>query len=506
MLNPWATPLSYCAERPGVYDIDIDMGFVNTDYACRISREQGVQFDTQTRQVTDSDAARWMLDSVNRCQSMRNFRLQTGVSRDSRQELLKLLPGVPDGDIRIGHQQGQWSPPETHAKVFQLSEPKVGLYFTVHGSLNLQTVGMCCKANNALRFVENGSGQLYNYFKEFGDAVAANSAQGLFAGRGSLDSSGILPEVTIGDYQVKFYGGRAQGFVGVQDNNADLPWPAYLNPPVDGHHVTGVVHWYDGVLYEAARHLQEGRAVKLDVLMFEIGSESAFINHLWRFIQEGFVGGARVDDAGTVETPIMGRLDVRFLWQFQNQPNLGGLTTRHLNSVTRIKTSGPQGGYSLESGRIWPIYDRKQRSIVPPTTPYDMHNKVVVMSVPKLPEENRIFVASSNLDVPGQGSGRLWQVGTVVRSANANPQKGDVERPASLFQAYQNYFDLLWNNREGQIEAGQISFYEQIAPLHRAGFVNWIETTAFDSSSGGRVKSGIDAFFFPIPTETNDPK
>lgn len=498
-LNPWALPLNICAERIGAYDIDINMGFVNTDYACAINPVQGVVFDTQTRQTNDHDAARWVLNAVNQCRIVRDFRLQTGVSRDSRAALQALLPMLPKADIRIGRQQGHWAAPETHAKVFQLADSDAGKFFTVHGSLNLQTVGMCCKANNALRFVEAHPGALYGYFKQLGDAVAANSAEGLFEGRGSADSSGILPEVAIGDYRVAFYAGRGQAFVGARADDATTPWPVYLNPPVAERHTPGIVHWYDGVLVEAARQLQQGREVRLDVLMFEIGSESAFVNHLWRFVQEGFVGGISVDQDGGVSTPITGRLNVRFLWQFQSHPRQGGTTTNNLNMLTAISTLGPQGGYHLQTGRIWPRFDA-QGSIVPPTTPFDMHNKVVLMSVPAHTEENRIFVASSNLDTPGVGSGRLWQVGTVVRSVAAQPEITS-NCPASLFQAYQSYFERLWRNRHGQPDAGQVSFYEELGPLHRAGLVNWIETPASGSGNVSDVTPGIDAFFFPVPTE-----
>lgn len=498
--NPWALPLAYCAAHPGAYDVDINMGFVNTDYACQISAAHGVQFDKQTRQSTDHDAARWVLNAVNRCQDTRQFRLQTGVSRDSLAELQALLPAVPHADIRIGRQDGYWSPPETHAKVFQLADPAAARYFTVHGSLNLQTVGLCCKANNTLRFVEQGAGLLHGYFKQLADAVAVNSAEGLFDGRGSAQSSGLVPEVAIGDYRVAFYAGRAQAFVGVHDADSALPWPRYLNPPVAGHHAPGIVHWYDGVLYEAARQLQQGRAVHLDVLMFEIGSESAFVNHLWRFVQEGFAGGIPVDGDGVVDAPIKGLLQVRFLWQFQSHPKPDGETTRNLNSGTAIDTSGAQGGYHLRSGRIWPRFDA-HGEIVPPTTPEDMHNKVVLMSVPNHAHENRIFVASSNLDMPGVGSGRLWQAGTVVRSVQAPPPEA-AGRPGSVFQAYQNYFDRLWRNRQGQPAAGQVPFYEEQAFLHRAGRVNWIETPVTDAFGETTVKPGIDAFFFPVPADT----
>lgn len=497
-LNPWFLPLSYCAQYPGVYDIDIDMGFVNTDYACRIDARQGVQFDTRTRQSIDDDAARWVLSAVNRCQRVRHFRLQTGVSRNDRAELQSLLPTLPNADIRIGRQHGQWSIPETHAKVFQLADPEVGRYFTVHGSLNLQTVGMCCKANNALRFVETNPGNLHGYFRQLGDAVAANSAAGLFDGVGSSDSSGLLPEVAIGEYRVAFYAGRGQGFVGVREDDAFLRWPRYLNPPVSGRHAPGVVHWYDGVLYEAARQLQQGRQVFLDVLIFEIAPDSAFINHLWRFVQEGFAGKIPVDADAEIDSPISGQLNVRLLWQFQNHPSSDDLTTKHLNTTTAIETPGPQGGYHLKVGRIWPVSDA-QGQFVSPTTPYDMHNKLVIMSVPGHPEEDRIFVSSSNLDAPGIGSGRLWQVGTVIRSVGIRPEPSG--SPASLFQAYRNYFDRFWRGRQGQLEAGQVAFYEELAPLHRAGRVNWIETTTTGSGAGDAIVPGIDAFFFPVPEE-----
>ena len=502
-LNPWALPLMMCADRPGGYDVDIDMGFVNTDYACHIDPAQGIQFDTKTRQPSEQDAARWVLDAINRCQHIRHFRLQTGVSRDSRAELQALLPTLPVADIRIGRQQGTWSPPETHTKVFQLADVAAGRYVTVHGSLNLQTVGMSCKANNAVRFVEAAPGALHGYFKQLADAVAVNSAEGLFGGAGTVDSSGVMPEVAIGDYRVAFYAGRAQGFVGARVNDDALPWPMYLNPPVAVRPSPSIVHWYDSVLVETARQLAQGRHVRLDVLMFEIGADSAFVNHLWRFVQEGFVGGLSADgDAmDKASVPILGRLDVRFLWQFQSHPKPSGRTTVNLENVPVIETPGPQGGYHLQTGRIWPQRDAMGR-VVAPTTPYDMHNKVVLMSVPKHSQENRIFVASSNLDAPGVGSGRLWQVGTIVRSIQPQLEEaGAPSRPASLFQAYQLYFDRLWRNRQGTATPGQVSFYEALTPLHRAGRVNWIETARPSAATGADMIPGIDAFFFPVPTE-----
>ena len=497
--NPWAVPLLYCAAHPDRYDIDLDMGFVNTDYACHINAVTGVEFDTQARQSDNADAARWVLSAINRCQGVQKFRLQTGVSRDSVSDLHALVPTVPAADIRIGRHHGRWEAPETHAKVFQLAAPQSDLFFTVHGSLNLQTVGLCCKANNALRFVEAAPAKLYDYFHQLGDAVAANSAVSLFDGQGSVDSSGVdLPEVAIGGYRVRFYAGRAQGFVGERENDAALPWPTYLNPPVAGRHAPGVVHWYDGVLYEAARQLQLGREVRLDVLMFEIGRDSAFVNHLWRFIQEGFVGGVSVDGDDAGGAPIRGQLHVRFLWQFQSHPKPNGETSRNLNTWTVIDTPGMAGGYHLRTGRIWSIINAHGQ-VLPPTTPYDMHNKVVLMSVPEASEENRIFVASSNLDAPGVGSGRLWQAGTVIRAVIPQPVD-TADQPASLFQAYQSYFNHLWRNRQGQHNAGQVQFYEELTPLHLAGRVNWLETTSPDAAVGLKVRPGIDGFFFPVPS------
>lgn len=40
-LNPWITPLKFCNQNPGKYSVDINMGFLNTDYLCTITEKDG---------------------------------------------------------------------------------------------------------------------------------------------------------------------------------------------------------------------------------------------------------------------------------------------------------------------------------------------------------------------------------------------------------------------------------------------------------------------------------
>ena len=503
-LNPWITPLDQCYKKSDHNNLDINMGFLNTDYFCKIDPEKGAIFLTKNRQPTNRDAARLVLEKLNSCQLFDSERILIGVSRDSLTQLQNLLPNrPPNTTLRIGKNNGIWSPPETHAKVFQLGNG-VDRFFTVHGSLNIQTVGLTCKANNALRFTETKP-VLYNYFKELGDAVEENTAHGKFYGQGSENSSGTnLPLADIENYQVKFYAGKGAGFVG--GSVAKQSWPKNINPPFVDQHANGVINWYDGLIYDAAKQLKLGRDVSLDVLIFEVGQENAFISNLWRFVQNGFENGKTEDKLSNekVSTPFIGKLSVRFLWQFQSGKNRTGETFSILNGPNYINSSGTLNtspNYTLEKARIWPILD-KTGIALNPGTPRDMHNKLAVLTVKDYPEENKIYVTSSNMDAPGIGSGKLWQAGTTI---SLNPQSNAKDSKNSesygLWNSYKQYFDLLWSNREGQENAGQIGFSELINQKRLTGTVNWIETIPVKSARSQEPKEGIDAFFFPIPFE-----
>jgi len=504
-LNPWITPLDQCGTQKGAYRLDIDMGFLNTDYFCRIDPQQGAVFLTKEKQPINRDAARLMLNKIDSCQSITSQRMLIGSSRDSIEQLQSLLSNRPPNSVlRIGKTKDQWKPPETHAKVFQLSNG-VDQFFTVHGSLNIQTVGLTCKANNALRFTESQP-VLYNYFKDLGDAVAANSAKGKFNGLGDDYSSGTdLALATIGNYQVQFYAGKGTGFVGVGSLN-DQVWPHNINPPVSKQHAPGTINWYDGVIYDAAKQLRQGRDVHIDVLIFEVGQENAFVNNLWKFVENGFEGGRTEDKTSMVKvsTPFIGKLSVRFLWQFQSGKKHSGKTYGLLNGPNIINgttNSNEISPYSLEKARIWPIVD-KSGIAINPGTPRDMHNKLAIVEVKNHPEANKLYVTSSNMDTPNVGSGKLWQAGTVI-SLKTGIQEGSQETPPSfgLWHSYKQYFELLWSNREGQVNAGQIGFSQLINERRKNSPVNWIETTSSKTDSKQAMKEGIDAYFFPIPFE-----
>ena len=504
-LNPWIEPLNQCASNDGQYHLDMNMGFLNTDYFCRIDPQLGAQFETKVIQSTNRDAARLVLSKANACHSLNSERILIGASRNNAKQIRALVPNAPENSvIKIGKRNKAWGPPETHAKVFQLSNG-VNQFFTVHGSLNLQTVGLTCKANNALRFTESNP-TLYNYFKNLGNAVEANNGKPSFPDGGSADSSGTeLAPVNIGDYTVLFYGGRGMEFVGSDPKALSQAWPAYINPPYSNQHAPNVVNWYDSVIYDAATQLRQGRAVNIDVLIFEIGEESAFVNNLWKFIQDGFDSGKTEDKTSSeiISNPFPGKLEVRFLWQFQSGKKRFGTTYENLNGPNRIRNADAKaqaGQYSLEASRIWPTLDQSGIAINP-GTPHDMHNKLVVLEVPSHEEERRLYVTSSNMDTPNIGSGKLWQAGTIIQEKpGKSPWSGSNAHKPNLWNAYKQYFDLLWSNREGQPNAGQIQFSKLIDEKRAAGFVNWIETVpATPGNTFIKPKEGIDAFFFPIP-------
>ena len=504
-LNPWVEPLNQCAVKAGNYQLDMDMGFLNTDYFCRIDPELGVQFQTKTIQTTNRDAARLVLSKVNACQFLNSERILVGASRNNVEQIQSLVPSAPQNSIiKIGKRNAIWGPPKTHAKVFQLGNG-IDQFFTVHGSLNLQTVGLTCKANNALRFTETNP-VLYNYFHQLGDAVEFNNGKSGFVDGGSVNSSGtLLPPVDIGNYTVHFYGGKGMGFVGIGPNSGDQSWPNYINPPFTSQHIPCIVNWYDAVIYDAAKQLRQGRSVKIDVLIFEIGEESAFVNNLWNFVRNGFATGKTENKTSneTVSTPFIGKLEVRFLWQFQSSKNRFGKTYSNLNGpnkITNVDSKTQPGAYSLESARIWPVLDRSGIAINP-GTPRDMHNKLAVMDVPGHENERRIYVTSSNMDTPNIGSGKLWQAGTIIQERSwESPWSGANTNKPNLWNAYKQYFDLLWSNREGQSNAGQINFSKLIDEKRSAGFVNWIETVPTKARANfDKPKEGIDVFFFPIP-------
>ena len=344
---------------------------------------------------------------------------------------------------------------------------------------------------------------LYADFAALAQAAGAGSGQGRFpGGTGDADGSGTaLPPVPVGNYLVSFYAGRGQAFVGGAPASPDRPWPLYLNAPYPGQHADGVVNWYDAALLDAAAQLRQGRDVRLDIAVFEIGETAWFVNNLFRFVDEGFYGG-RTEDRGSgvrLDTTRPGNLTVRFLWQFQSGNGTADTATAALlRGPAEIRRTGKT--FMLTQARVWPKIGPNGVA-VNPGTPHDMHNKLLLLTVPGHEEERRIYVTSSNLDTPGQGSGRLWQAGTSIAARpGSGVWSGDNAGTRQLFNAYAHYFELLWDSREGQPGAGQVAFYERIACEHRAGAVNWIETVPQDSDPvAASPREGIDAFFCPVP-------
>ncbi len=498
--NPWAAPLIRARQTPGAYDVAIHMGFLNTDYFCEITPENGVAFDTRDRRSPETDVTRRVLALLDGTDRLATCDIRYGVGDIPPEGIAALLPRA-GAQIMEGRRHGRWGNPETHAKVLQIGQA-AGPFITVHGSLNLQTVGLACKGNNALRFVEK-TPTLYGYFRAFSDAAAVGSGIGLFpGGAGEVDSSGdALPAVVVGETLVRFYAGRGQAFVGGFAAVPERPWPLNLNAPTPGGHDPGVVDWYDAAIVDAARQLRQGRDVRLDVAVFEIGSTAYFVENIWRFVEEGFAGGRTEDrhNGECLNTSRPGNLTVRFLWQFQSG-SASTATTALLAGPPAIRRVDPATGnaYTLLSARIWPRRDASGRA-VNPGTPHDMHNKFMLLDVPGHEEERRIYVTSSNLDTPGQGSGKLWQAGTIVAARpGSGVWSGENVRGRNLFTAYAHYFERLWESREGAPGAGQLAFAEALSREHLAGEVNWIETVPHERPDAP-PREGVDAFFFPVP-------
>lgn len=507
--NPWTWPLDRFTERKGIYACEIHMGFLNTDYFCDITPDKGVDFVRDKHRTSVDDVTRRVLARIDGCETMGSVVIRYGVGDVSPDAVWSLLPrSGKTALVQEGKRHGNWGNPETHAKVLQLSDGQAE-YYTIHGSLNLQTVGLSCKGNNALRFVER-SPQLYAAFTALSDAAGAGSGLRRFPrGQGLANSSGTdLPPAAIGNYLVWFYAGRGDAFVGGLPTSPNRPWPLYLNAPYTGQHADDQINWYDAALYDAATQLRQGRDVRLDIAVFEIGETAWFVENLFRLVEEGFAGG-RTEDR-TINTHLAlarpGNLTVRFLWQFQSgEGKAKTRTTTLLNGQSMIRRVDPTTGnaYTITMARIWPKLDQNGIA-VNPGTPHDMHNKFMLLDVAGHEEERRIYVTSSNLDTPKVGSGRLWQAGTIISTRpGSNAWSGDNTGKRHLFNAYKHYFDMLWDSREGQPDAGQVAFHERIVREHLAGEVNWIETVPQQGDSAACTpQEGIDAFFFPVPLTT----
>lgn len=392
----------------------------------------------------------------------------------------------------------------THGKSLQCSNG--GVYMTQNGSTNMQTVGVTTKANNSLVFVETARvGQvppMYGHFLNLWRAVVDNTGT-VFPG-GGRDSSGLAgmtnPAV-IGGRKVSFYAGRRHAFVGPtwSDGGLSIPFPGNLYPPTAGELRDGdlrVVNWYDQAILDAGMKLADGQDVAIDVFMFEVGQENPFVDNLARLVKYGFVdcpveacptfahaktvSASKKPGAAAPATAFPGRLAVSFYYQFQSHcPRPGSCSTRtHQYLVTPIAGGSP--GYTMAVRRVWQGFAASHMRGNPdaPFTPQDMHLKVAAMTSG---QQVRLYVATSNLDMPDRGSGRKWQAGNIIET------RGD----DGLYRLYQREFRSI-------AEDGDLSQF-------RLGRSNAAGNSYFDPGigpSGGTIAaSGIAAFMFPLLTE-----
>ncbi|RBP05050.1 hypothetical protein DFR50_13735 [Roseiarcus fermentans] len=394
----------------------------------------------------------------------------------------------------------------THAKTVQCSNGSV--YMTQNGSTNLQTVGVTTKANSALVFVELGAPDrappLYARFRTLWRAVVEDTGT-VFPG-GTHDSSGLDGMTTpaeIGGRKVSFYAGRRHAFVGPtwSDGGLSRPFPDNLHPPAEGEvDDLQTVDWYDQVILDAATWLAEGRAVTVDVFMFEVGAANPFVDNLARLVRFGFVdcpvaacpsfASAKVVSVskkpGAVPAPsaFPGKLTVNFYYQFQNgcarRAGCATTTSQYLNSPI----AGGSSDYTMRVRKVWQGFadSRMEGNPERPFTPQDMHLKVVVVTAGR---QAKLYISTSNLDTPDKGSGRKWQAGTVVDTAVDD----------ELMRFFQRELHSI-------AEDGDLSQF-------RLGAANASGNSYFDRAVRPAEEpfaaSGIAAFVFPLNVQAAEP-
>lgn len=391
----------------------------------------------------------------------------------------------------------------THGKSLQCTNGSV--YLTQNGSTNMQTVGVTTKANNSLVFVETGSldrvPPMYTHFRNLWHAVV-NSSGTVFPG-GAADSSGLngmTTPVVIGGRPVTFYAGRRNAFVGPTwtDGGLSLPFPANLYPPTEGELPTDrlhIVNWYDQILLDAGAQLVNGEAVTIDIFMFEIGPTNPFVDNLVRLVTHGFidcptaacqrwaqrkpVAISKKADAKVPETAFPGQLTVNFHYQFQQAcAKRMGCPTKTFQYLNGPITGGSPN-YRMTVNKVWQGFTRSKMPGNPaaPFTPQDMHLKVGVLSYG---QQVKLYVASSNLDMPNFGSGQKWQAGNTIEMTAAD----------DLYQLYRGELTNIATQ-------GDLSQFL----LNTA---NTVKNSHFDPavapSDAAFTDSGIAAFLFPLNT------
>ncbi len=396
----------------------------------------------------------------------------------------------------------------THIKTLQCTNGRV--FLTQHGSANLQTVGVTTKANNSLVFVETGGPDqtppLYGWFKDLWQAVVSDTGT-VFPG-GGRDSSGLdgmTRPVTIGDRQVSFYAGRRNAFVGPTwtDGGLSRPFPSNLYPPTGGELPDPgfeTVNWYDQIILDAGTRLAKGEDVAIDLYMFEIGESNPFIDNLFRLVKYGFVdcpepscpGYADRKPVAISKSPAApppadafpGHLTVNLYYQFQQPGKPKGADPTRTTAYLQGPIASGSPNYRMTVTKVWQGFTSSHLPGNPrvPDTPQDMHLKVGVVTAGR---QVRLYVATSNLDMPNQGSGRKWQAGTRI---DTTPDDG-------LYRLYQREFASIAGD-------GDLSQYH-------LGHANALGNSYFDPGiepeTGTMTRSGLAAFLFPLNTAKATP-
>lgn len=397
----------------------------------------------------------------------------------------------------------------THGKTLQCTNGSV--YLTQNGSTNMQTVGVTTKANNSLVFVETAQPgripPMYGHFRNLWHAVVSDSGQAF--PNGGVDSSGLdgmTHPALVGGRPVTFYAGRRNAFVGPtwNDGGLSIPFPENLYPPAEGElrgNDLKTVNWYDQVILDAGTKLIEGKAVTIDIYMFEIGETNPFIDNLVRLVRYGFIdcpigncnnarGKKHAKAAGkpvaiskkpgaSVPTSAFpGELTVNLNYQFQqpctSKRRCPTTTFRYLNQPI----AGGSAGYRMNVNRVWQGFAKSRMTGNPlvPFTPQDMHLKVATVT---WEQQVRLYVATSNLDMPNVGSGQKWQAGNTI----------DMTVADGLYQRYLPELRTIAGD-------GDLSQF-------LLGQANVAGNSYFDPAivPGGEIKeSGIAVFLFPLAT------
>jgi hypothetical protein len=320
--------------------------------------------------------------------------------------------------------------------------------------------------------------------------VVNDTGTGLPGGtKDSLGLSGMTTPVKIGGRPVSFYAGRKNSFVGPSwsDGGLSRPFPSNLYPPTAGELPADLsnVNWYDQILLDAGKQLARGKTVNIAVYMFEIGQVNPFIDNLYRFIQYGFAPTADAlkpvaiskQRGATVPSSLFpGRLTVNLYYQYQDPVEYPTSTSTYL--ANPVKIGSPN--YQMTVQKVWQGFTVGKvfpGNPTTPATPQDMHLKTAVVTYGS---NLNLYVASSNLDMPANGSGKKWQAGNIIKTSNND----------KLFKLYAREFNSI--------------SHDDYLSQYNLGYQNALGNSYFDSGvvpNRRKIKqSGIAAFIFPLNT------